>query len=74
MLNSSNQIRLYPCEVIPVHRLMTSSGPILDATENDEKFMREAIRQARKGLGRTSPNPPVVMESMARLPRNTPFS
>ncbi|UCF84800.1 MAG: bifunctional diaminohydroxyphosphoribosylaminopyrimidine deaminase/5-amino-6-(5-phosphoribosylamino)uracil reductase RibD, partial [Desulfobacteraceae bacterium] len=25
----------------------------------DEKFMREALRQARKGLGRTSPNPAV---------------
>jgi diaminohydroxyphosphoribosylaminopyrimidine deaminase/5-amino-6-(5-phosphoribosylamino)uracil reductase len=27
--------------------------------EIDEKFMREALRQARKGLGRTSPNPAV---------------
>jgi len=26
---------------------------------NDEKFMRKALRQARKGLGRTSPNPVV---------------
>jgi len=28
-------------------------------SETDEKFMREALRQARKGLGRTSPNPAV---------------
>ncbi len=28
-------------------------------TETDEKYMREALRQARKGLGRTSPNPAV---------------
>lgn len=27
--------------------------------EMDQKFMREALRQARKGLGRTSPNPVV---------------
>ncbi|MBW1720612.1 MAG: bifunctional diaminohydroxyphosphoribosylaminopyrimidine deaminase/5-amino-6-(5-phosphoribosylamino)uracil reductase RibD [Deltaproteobacteria bacterium] len=27
--------------------------------QQDEKFMREALRQARKGLGRTSPNPAV---------------
>ena len=27
--------------------------------EMDQKFMREALRQARKGLGRTSPNPAV---------------
>jgi diaminohydroxyphosphoribosylaminopyrimidine deaminase / 5-amino-6-(5-phosphoribosylamino)uracil reductase len=26
---------------------------------NDEKFMREALHEARKGLGRTSPNPAV---------------
>jgi diaminohydroxyphosphoribosylaminopyrimidine deaminase/5-amino-6-(5-phosphoribosylamino)uracil reductase len=31
----------------------------LHATEIDEKFMKEAIRQGGKGLGRTSPNPPV---------------
>jgi diaminohydroxyphosphoribosylaminopyrimidine deaminase/5-amino-6-(5-phosphoribosylamino)uracil reductase len=28
-------------------------------SEIDEKFMREALRQARRGLGRTSPNPAV---------------
>jgi len=27
--------------------------------KSDEKFMREALKQARKGLGRTSPNPVV---------------
>jgi diaminohydroxyphosphoribosylaminopyrimidine deaminase/5-amino-6-(5-phosphoribosylamino)uracil reductase len=27
--------------------------------EMDAKFMKEALRQARKGLGRTSPNPAV---------------
>jgi diaminohydroxyphosphoribosylaminopyrimidine deaminase/5-amino-6-(5-phosphoribosylamino)uracil reductase len=32
-------------------------GSLLSKT--DEKFMREALRQARKGLGRTSPNPAV---------------
>lgn len=30
-----------------------------DTTETDERCMREAIRQARKGLGLTSPNPAV---------------
>ncbi len=29
------------------------------ADEIDDKFMKEALRQARKGLGRTSPNPAV---------------
>jgi diaminohydroxyphosphoribosylaminopyrimidine deaminase/5-amino-6-(5-phosphoribosylamino)uracil reductase len=28
-------------------------------TDKDEKFMKEALRQARKGVGRTSPNPAV---------------
>ncbi|MDP6180613.1 MAG: bifunctional diaminohydroxyphosphoribosylaminopyrimidine deaminase/5-amino-6-(5-phosphoribosylamino)uracil reductase RibD, partial [Desulfatiglandales bacterium] len=28
-------------------------------SETDERFMKEALRQARKGLGRTSPNPAV---------------
>ncbi len=28
-------------------------------TKEDERFMKEALRQARKGLGRTSPNPAV---------------
>jgi diaminohydroxyphosphoribosylaminopyrimidine deaminase/5-amino-6-(5-phosphoribosylamino)uracil reductase len=28
-------------------------------TDQDEKFMKEALRQARKGVGRTSPNPAV---------------
>jgi diaminohydroxyphosphoribosylaminopyrimidine deaminase/5-amino-6-(5-phosphoribosylamino)uracil reductase len=32
---------------------------ILTLDEMDAKFMREALRQARKGLGRTSPNPAV---------------
>ncbi|MBN2123769.1 MAG: bifunctional diaminohydroxyphosphoribosylaminopyrimidine deaminase/5-amino-6-(5-phosphoribosylamino)uracil reductase, partial [Deltaproteobacteria bacterium] len=27
--------------------------------DRDETFMREALRQARKGVGRTSPNPAV---------------
>ncbi|MFP4086301.1 MAG: bifunctional diaminohydroxyphosphoribosylaminopyrimidine deaminase/5-amino-6-(5-phosphoribosylamino)uracil reductase RibD [Desulfobacteraceae bacterium] len=28
-------------------------------TSNHDKFMREALKEARKGLGRTSPNPAV---------------
>jgi diaminohydroxyphosphoribosylaminopyrimidine deaminase / 5-amino-6-(5-phosphoribosylamino)uracil reductase len=36
---------------------------------NDEKFMREALREAHKGLGRTSPNPAVgaVLVSRNRI-------
>ena len=29
------------------------------SAETDERFMRAALREARKGLGRTSPNPAV---------------
>jgi diaminohydroxyphosphoribosylaminopyrimidine deaminase/5-amino-6-(5-phosphoribosylamino)uracil reductase len=31
----------------------------MQQTENDERFMREALREAKKGLGFTSPNPAV---------------
>ncbi|MBI3783632.1 MAG: bifunctional diaminohydroxyphosphoribosylaminopyrimidine deaminase/5-amino-6-(5-phosphoribosylamino)uracil reductase RibD [Deltaproteobacteria bacterium] len=31
----------------------------MSATDNDSRFMRQAIALGRRGLGRTSPNPPV---------------